>query len=243
MALSLKNVFGFFGFILTTIYYILTSKSFLKLYKRRNNNLEGIDFYKVLFNYMASFFSYFYSDFSDYSSMVFASKFGIFFSLPLLSIYSLFEMKIDLTDAILNILMIGISSLTFYHYFRYILVDFNTYGVYFTFANIIPLFYYIYEKYNEYKNKIETPLSYYLILIYTSSAFCWFVYGFFNDDTFLNWTFGIETFCGFILILVDNYKEKIFRGYEIFGDFNEDNNKSENTIEFEEEKRKKYENI
>ena len=44
MALSLKNVFGFFGFILTTIYYILTSKSFLKLYKRRNNNLEGIDF-------------------------------------------------------------------------------------------------------------------------------------------------------------------------------------------------------
>ena len=43
--------------------------------------------------------------------------------------------------------------------------------------------------------------------------------------------------------LVDNYKEKIFRGYEIFGDFNEDNNKSENTIEFEEEKRKKYENI
>ena len=59
----------------------------------------------------------------------------------------------------------------------------------------------------------------------------------------MNWTFGIETFCGFILILVDNYKEKIFRGYEIFGDFNEENNKSENTIEFEEEKRKKYENI
>ena len=243
MALSLKNIFEVLASILTIMYYILTSTSFLKLYKRRNNNLEGINFYKVLFNYMASFFSYFYSDFSVYMSMVNASKFGIFFSLPLLLIYSLLEIKIDLTDAILNILMIGIASLTFFHYFRYILVDFNTYGIYFILANMISLFYYMHEKYYDYKNKIETPLSYYLILIYTSSAFCWFIYGFFNDDIFLNWTFGIETFCGFILILLDNYKGKIFKDYEIFGDFNEDNNKSENTIEFEEEKRKKYENI
>ena len=243
MDLSLKNIFGFFGSILTSVYFAISSMSFLKLYKRYNNNLEGINFYKVLFNYMISFFSYFYSDFTNYSSMICSSKFGMSFSLPLLIIYSLFEIKIDLMDTILNVLMVGITSFTFRHYFYNILVDINTYGIYFFLGNIIPLFYYIFEKYYEYKNKIDTPLSHHLIIIYTSSAFCWLFYGYLNDDFFMNLTFGIEAFCGSILIFLDNYKEKIFKDYEKFGNYNEDNNKSENTIEFEEEKRKKYENI
>ena len=215
----------------------------MKLYKKRNNRLEGINFYKVLFIYMTSFFSYFYSIFNDFTSMRNVSIFGMFFSLPLLIIYSFFEFKIDFIDTILNILMVGIVSKTFKYYFLNILVDINIFGLYFLFANLIPLFYYIYEKYGEYKNKINTPYSFFLIIIYTSSAFCWLYYGFLIGDFYMNLTFGIEAFCGVILILLANYKEKIFKGYEKFGDFNEDNTKRENTIEFEEEKRKKYENI
>ena len=238
----LKSFFGFLGAVLTSLYYILSSKSFTKLCKVNNNNLEGINFNKILFNYMVAYFSYFYSDFGNFSSMINCNKFSVFFCLILLIIYVLFELRTDFIDAILNILLISITSLTFRHYFRNILVDENIFGYYFLFSNMILLLYILYENYNDYKNKINILFNHYLNILYTSSAFCWLVYGFLYEEFYLKVTFGIETLCGIILIILIIWNKY----YEYFcADYNRKNIQSMNgnTIEFVEDKRNKYENI
>ena len=243
----LRSFFGVIGSLLTSIYYIISSKSFLKLFKRNDNNLEDIDFYKILFNYMISFFSYFYSDFCNYTSMIICSKFGLFFSLILLIIYTLFQFKVDLKETILNILLVGTVSLTFFHYCHYILVDEVIFGYYFLYSNIIPLFYLLYKNYFEYKNKINTNFSFYSNIIYTSAAFCWLIYGILYNDYFIKLPLLIETLFGFLLIILNKYCYKI-NEYDGFGNLNNDNiniekDSSNNTLEFEDERKKKIENI
>ena len=244
----LKSFFGILGSLLPSIYYIISAKSFLNLFKGNKNNLEEIDFYKVLFNYMISFFSYFYSDFSNYSSMIICSKFGIFFCSILLIIYIAFEFRVDLKDAILNILMISIVSFTYYHYFHYILVDEVIFGYDFVFSNLIPLFYLLYTNYFEFKKRINTSFSYYSNIIYTSTAFCWNFYGFLYNDYYIKLTFLIETLFGILLIILHYYYDKVCNDYAGFGNLNNDNSNNMekdngNILEFEDERRKKYENI
>lgn len=240
----LRNIFGFLGFISTSVYYILSAKTFLQLYKYTNYNLERVNFYKILFNYMISFFSYYYADFAYFPIMIICNKFGIFFCLILLLIYIYFEFKTDITNAIINLLLISITSITFSHYFYYILVDEDIYGFYFLLGNLIPLLYFLYEIYSEYKNKTNMNFSFYLYIIYTFSAFFWFNYGVLSNDFYIKITFGIETFIG-ILIFITNY----FFGnicFELRGFIkinSEIINNNKNTIEFEEDKEKINENI
>ena len=243
----IKNIFGFLGGILNSLYYILSAKSFLKLCNKSNNNLEDINFYKILFNYLASFFSYFYSDYNCYSPLIICSKFGFSFGLILVGIYVLFEYKIDFTDSILNILMISIFSMTYKHYFDNIAIGEYIYGYYFIFSHLISLFYILYENYFEYKNKIHISFSHNLNIIYTLTAFFWLIYGFLNDDYYIIITFGIELLFGSLLIIFNIYYKKICEDYTGIRNVTNENmssnhNMNGNAIEFGEDKIK-YENI
>ena len=240
-------IFGIFGFIFTSIYYILSARSFLKLLKE-NSKLEEINFYKILFNYMISFFNYSYSDFFDYSSIYRCNIFGLYFSLSLIIIYIFFEFKIDLTDSIINILLIGITSFSFFYYFYYILVDADIYGYFLFSANIIGLLNFLYENYYEYKKELNKSFYFYTNIAYTIAAFCWFIYGFLYFDYYIKLIFGVETFCGIFVIIMNNYYDKLFKDYSSIGNavnkkFNNMPIDGRNNIEFVDEKKEKYENL
>ena len=233
----LKIIIGHLGSILTILYYTISAKPFINILKNTNINLERLNFYKILFNYVVSFFSYFYSDFIYYYPMINCSKFGIFFTLIFLTIYVYFQLKVDIADAVLNILMLSICSLSYHYYFFNILVDEAIFGYYFIVANLIQFFYLLYDNYFEYKNRMNTSFSFYSNICYTSSSFCWLIYGYINNDFYIEIPYGIETIFGFILILGNKYFEKIFSEYSGISSLNNDKinnikNYNENTIEF-----------
>ena len=244
----IKNIFGFFGSISTGLYYIGTIKTFFKSNKLSLNNFDAINYYKILFNYSASFFSYFYADFNYYSPMIFCNKYSIYFNLFLLLIYLLLELTIDIYDTLLNLLLIGIVSFTYDHYFKNIAVDDVVFGIYYSCSNLITLFCLLYENYFEFKNKIKSNFTFYSNIIYTFSAFSWLVYGILFSDIYMEISFGIETFFGVLLILKNIYYDKKYADYTGFSHANSENindnqNMDGNTIEFEDNKSKKYENI
>ena len=243
----LINIFSIFGFIFTSIYYTLSGKSFLRLCKE-NVNLNEISFYKILFNYMISFFNFFYSDFLCYTSIYACNIYGLFYFLVLLVLYIFFEFRVDLTDSILNILMIGTTSISFSYYFNYILIDEDIYGCYLICTNFVGLLYFIYENYNKYKNGLNNSYSFYMNILYTSAAFCWYILGILYIDFYIKLTFGIEIIFGIIVIIFNKCYDKKFKDYSSIGNLNEDKIKnmqiaSNNNIEFVEEKKLKYENL
>lgn len=246
----LKKIAGCIGFILSLLYYIISTYSFLKLKSDCSKNFQYVKFYKILFNYTASFFNYFYSDVTNYGEMIYCNRIAIFLNLAFLIIYILLEIRQDLLDCILNILLIGITSLTFYHYFYEILVDVFIYGLYFILANLLVLIYFLYENYTEIKIKLDSSLTFYFNIIFTLTSFFWLIYGVLYKDNYIKISFGIEFFFGIFLILGKKYLLKIIgESSEGFNDIiNDDLNNNQkkdmdNTIEFEEKKTKKYENI
>ena len=242
--------FGKSGLYLTMLYYIISTNSFLKIRENTSNKLEHVKFYKILFNYTASFFSYFYADSSFYDEMTDYNLLSLFFNLSFLIIYALFQIKIDIVDAILNILMISITSLTYYHYFYSILVDEFIFGLYFIGANLLVLIHLLYDNYTENKTKSNSFFNFCSNIFFTLAAICWFIYGIYKKDLYMKIIFGIEIFFGIVLILGNKIFSKIFENNtEGFKDINNEeliNNRNlnmNNTIEFEENKPKKYENI
>ena len=66
----LKKIAGCIGFILSLLYYIISTYSFFILKSDCSKNFQYVKFYKILFNYTASFFSYFYSDVTNYGEEI-----------------------------------------------------------------------------------------------------------------------------------------------------------------------------
>ena len=141
--------------------------------------------------------------------MIYCNRIAIFLNLAFLIIYILLEIRQDLFDCILNILLIGITSLTFYHYFYEILVDVFIYGLYFILANLLVLIYFLYENYTEIKIKLDSSLTFYFNIIFTLTSFFWLIYGVLYKDNYIKISFGIEFFFGIFLILGKKYLLKI----------------------------------
>ena len=241
---------GKYGLYLTMLYYITSTNSFLKIKANSKNNLEHVKFYKILFNYTASFISYFYADLSYYEEMSYTNLLAILFNLSFLIVYVIFEIKIDIVDTILNILMISITSLTYFHYFYEILVDEFIFGLYFMGSNLLVLIHLVYDNYTGYKTKSNSIFNFLTNIFFTLTAICWFIYAIYKKDFYMKILFGIEIFSGLVLILGNKLFSKIFENKkEGFKDItneeliNNQNLNMNNTIEFEENKPKKYENI
>ena len=241
---------GIVGSILTITYYVLSTHSFLKIKSESPNNLEQVKFYKILFNYTASFFGYFFADLNFYEEMSRCNLFAILFNLSFLIVYVFFQIRIDLVDAILNILMIAIASLTYFHYFYEILVDEFIFGLYYMGANSLVLIYFIYDNFTEYKLKSKSRFTFYSNIGFTLAAVCWFIYGIWKKDYYCKIIFGLEILFGSWFIFGHKMFSYLYKGTsEEFKDItNEDFNNNQNsnmnnTIEFEESKTKKYENI
>ena len=249
-----EELFDFYvgksGLCLTLIYNIISTNSFLKIRAKSPNKLEHVKFYKILFNYTASFFSYFYADLSFYDELSDCNLISIWFNLCFIIIYIIFQIKIDKVDAILNILMISIASLTYFHYFYEILVDELIFGLYFIGANLLPFAHLIYDNYTENKVKSKSFFTFCSNFFFILAAICWLIYGISKKDIYMKILFGFEIFIGFVLILGNKIFGKICEdNIEGFQDVkNEELNDGQNlnmnnTIEFEDNKSKTYENI
>ena len=238
------------GLYLTILYYVISTNSFLKINAYTSNNLEHVKFYKILFNYTASFFSYFYADLSFYEEMAYCNFLSFLFNLSFLIVYVIFQIKIDIVDTILNFLMISIASLTYYHYFYEILVDEFIFGLYFIGANLLVLVHLIYDNYRENKMKSYSCFTFCSNIFFTSAAICWFIYGIHKKDYYMKILFGIEIIFGAGLILGNKIISKIcddntvgFKEVDNGKIIDNKNLNINNTIEFEENKSKRYENI
>ena len=236
-----KNYFGFFFFLLTSIYYIISAYPFLKIFKK-DFNIKEIYFYKILAIYTSSFLNYFYSDFENYTSMIISSKIGVFFYLFLLCIYTIIQLKTDFSDAILNFLMIGTSSYSFYYYFKYILAEETIFGYYFMSVNLISFFCIIIKNF-EFEEANSSYIPFYnenKIIHFLASFLCLF-YGFFYQDFYFKLSFGIQPFSEIILIFVYKFYKRGTKCYnfqnENIKNLDKKGNKG-NAIEFEDEKEK-----
>lgn len=241
---------GKVGLILTITYYVISTHSFLKIKSDSPNNLEQVKFYKILFNYTASFFGYFYADLSFYEEMSECNLLAILFNLSFLIVYVIFQIRIDIVDAILNILMIAIASLTYFHYFYEILVDEFIFGLYYMGANSLVLMHLVYDNYTEYKLKSKSRFTVCSNIFFTLAACCWLIYGILKKDYYMKIIFGIEILFGTWFIFGHKFFLYLYKSTsEEFKDItNEDFNNNQNsnmnnTIEFEESKTKKYENV
>ena len=192
---------GYSGCILSISHYISQIIPYFDFSNKKfkYNNFQPI---KIFFNYILTFFWYFFGQIIGYQPIKICNLVGIFIFLFIIFVYLYYELKKDLKNTILDAILVGIFSITFYHYFTYIVSDPNTNGKFCVAISIIIFLYNNYLIYKTIKNNDPSLVPIYSAIISFISSILWYKYGEINEDIYVKLSFGIESIIDFIQILI-----------------------------------------
>ena len=146
---------------------------------------------KIFCNYIFSFFWHYFGDIYYYDPIKITNLIGLYTFLLFILLYLYDEIRKDIKDVILNIIILFLFSFSFYHYFTYIVGDPNIHGIYSTIFSIIffivdniGLYIIIQEDNNNHKIIL-------LIIISFITSLLWYKYGEINNDFYIKLSFGL----------------------------------------------------
>ena len=167
--------FGWVACELSIILYILPIISFIN-YCRKKIKFEKIPVSRLFANYINCLIWYFYGSIKFKSEIKFANMIGAIISILLIIIYLYYELKTNILDSLLNLIIIIISTLCAFEWLGNLIIDENNVGkicLLISIISFIIIMSYVYNGVNEKKYSL-IPINYPIISF--PIFLCWIKY-------------------------------------------------------------------
>jgi len=202
--------FGYPACVLTICQYLFQIIYYFDI-SNKAFKLHIIPLNKMLFNYASSFFWYFFGDMLYYEPIKVSNLVGLLSFLFLICLYLFYDLKKDTTNALINILLVTTFTISFYHYFSYVVIEPKIIGHICIGIGVISYIYNIYLIIKTIKdcNLLLINISNEIIGLIASAL--WYQYGYVNKDFYVKFCFGVKTMIHLVHVILYFSKNKRYQ--------------------------------
>ena len=205
--------FGYPACTLSICFYLL---QIILLYDFSKHSFKYNSFSttNILSNYIFTLFWYFFGDIISYKPIKYCNLIGLLSYLFIICKYLIYEYNQKL-NVILDAIIVILFTITFYHYFTYIVSDPNTNGRYCIAISIITFLFKINLIYKVIKDKNYSLISIYSSIISLTMSLLWYKYGELNEDIYIEIAFGINTIIDLVTVFIYIIYYKFFNNKKV----------------------------
>lgn len=202
--------FGYPACIFTIILYLSQIIHYFDI-STKSFKLSNIQLNKILFNYVFTFFWYFFGEMLYYDPIKVCNLVGLLTFLFLICLYLFYDFQKEFAHTFINIILVTIFSITFYHYFSYVVIEPKINGQICIGISVISYIYniYLFIKVIKDSNLLLINISTEIISIIASSL--WYQYGYMNKDFYIQFCFGIKAIIHLVQIILYCSKNKKYQ--------------------------------
>lgn len=194
---------------LTMAFYFPKISPFVNVIQGTKNFEDTPGVYTIL-NYINSLFWFLYGDLLYNDQIKLCHMVSCILCLISMGIYLIFEIKKDIIDMALNLIILVSVSFGIYCYFTINFDDDKFLGKICIMSSIVFYLIPIYNIYKVIKEKNAKIIHIYNISIYFFGCFCWLIYGIIDKDYFIAFPFCLGSTISLIQIILYNIYTKKF---------------------------------
>lgn len=202
--------FGYPACILTIILYLFQIIHYFDI-SNKAFKLNNIQLNKILFNYVFTFFWYFFGEMLYYEPIKVCNLVGLLTFLFLICLFIFYEFKKDMTNTLINIILVTIFTISFYHYFSYVAIEPKINGLICIGISVISYIYNIYLIIKVIKDCNLLLINISTEFISIIASILWYQYGYVNKDFYIQFCFGIKAIIHLVQIILYFLKNKKYQ--------------------------------